>query len=585
MTAITYAAFATAVVPLFVVPGWFWLRRLGVSPLVAIYAGFGVTAAVAAAIVALGVLLPWSVRATAAGGAALMAVTAAWCARTAPRPLLPPRADLAGMAVFVIAFIGLACYIAVPSHPSGVWDPASGSIGPERIETPRWPSQPVDNVLPYRTGQIALHKLGGEQLRDRFAVGWWMSDRTPLTGLAFAFAASTLGVHVPRDDPTLRPTSEVTMTLKDRYGFWAYNLVALLFNSAIVLGAYLLARVWKGPTVAAASALTVTLLPGVFLHDIYTWPKQAVAYFVLAAAAAAIDRRPLLAGAFATLGYLTHPAAAIWVPPLLLLTLAHAGGRQLAYRAAARFAAGAVALVLPWLYFTSQVIGGASRLVYWPFGYILQDRTDPLGELDAAWDALTSRGVLENLWSRLQGTTISLIPYQLVNGAGQAVSRLELGRLWVGAHGGAVWTMVGLALFVAVVFHTARTWQEQRRVMLLFVLPAIVLAILAAGFNDPGNAFARQSMFPLLGVLAVLAGEMLLRIRPAVAMVLIVVTAAELVSIAWVVLYRPFNISLGPQIAFTSAAVLAQLALVAALVALVVKREGRDGQLVSFSRT
>jgi len=166
------------------------------------------------------------------------------------------------MVVFCVAFVALSGYVAVVSHPCGVCDPAGGTIGPERIETPRWPSQPVDNVLPYRTGQVALHKLGGEQLRDRFAVGWWMTDRTPLTGLSFAFAAAILNVDVPEDDPTLRPAAAVTMTLEDGYGFWAYNLVALLFNCAIVLGAYLLGRIWKGPRVAAAAALVVALLPG-----------------------------------------------------------------------------------------------------------------------------------------------------------------------------------------------------------------------------------------------------------------------------------------------------------------------------------
>ena len=184
-------------------------------------------------------------------------------------------------------------------------------------------------------------------------------------------------------------------------------------------------------------------------------------------------------------------------------------------------------------------------------------------------------GPLENLWGRLQGTTISLIPDQPLNGGGQPISRRELERQWTDAHGYAIWPMVGLVLCVAVIVHAARTWPEQRRVVLLFVMPAIVLAILAAGFNDPGNAFARQSMLPLVGVLAVLAGDMLLRVKPATAIVLITLSVAELMSIAWVVLYRPFNIGLGSQIVFTSTAVAAQLALAAGLVALVLSSRRR----------
>ena len=114
---ITYLSFTVLVALLFVVPGWLWLRRAGVDPLISLYAGPGLGALAGGAIVALGVLLPWSVRATCIGGALVVVATAIACGMTAPRPLAPPRADLVGMAVFLVAFVSMASFSAVPSRP------------------------------------------------------------------------------------------------------------------------------------------------------------------------------------------------------------------------------------------------------------------------------------------------------------------------------------------------------------------------------------------------------------------------------------------------------------------------------------
>jgi hypothetical protein len=98
-----------------------------------------------------------------------------------------------------------------------------------------------------------------------------------------------------------------------------------------------------------------------FLQAIYTWPKQAVAYFLLLAAAFAIRRRPVLCGAFGTLGYLCHPGGLWWMPALALLLFAY---RDRALRFAgrlARFAATALVVVAPWQLFVSLEMHAISR--------------------------------------------------------------------------------------------------------------------------------------------------------------------------------------------------------------------------------
>ena len=127
---------------------------------------------------------------------------------------------------------------------------AGGGTGPGRLDSPRWPGSPKDNTFPYRTGQLALHEQGGDELRDRFATGWWISDRTPLTGLDFAWVAGAFDVAVRTDDPVAQPTAQVPMRTVDPWGFWAYQLVAMLMSIATVLGVFLLGRLWLGARVA-----------------------------------------------------------------------------------------------------------------------------------------------------------------------------------------------------------------------------------------------------------------------------------------------------------------------------------------------
>jgi hypothetical protein len=561
MHALQYLAFTVAAPVVFITPGWLWLRRAGVSPLLSLYGGLGATTLVAALVVGLGDLLPWSVSLTCTVALLPVAASAVWCWRTAPRPLLPARRELIGIAAFLAAFIGTAAYVAVPSRPFVV--SRFFNVSPGLVDSARWPAAPSDNTLPFRTGQVALHKLGGAQIRDKYSVGWWISDRTPLTGLAFAFAAGAAHVHVSSTDPT---TQRTVMTLIDGYGFWAYDIVAMLLNLGLILGAYALAREWLGDSrVAAVASLTTALMPGVFLEAIFTWPKQAVAYFLLMAAAFAIRRRPALCGAFGALGYLCHPAGLWWMVGLALLLFAY---RDQAVRATvqlARFAGAALLVVAPWQLFCSLDLHAISRWTYAPLGYLIRDPTHPGSELSKAWSTFTSDGVWHALWVRLQSAAISAFPRELSLDnvrVGGSYTR-DIGWHWLEGHGYSFWGLVGLVLFPALVIATVRRWAELRPVFTRFLFPGLITALIGTGFVPP---YLSQNAYVVSGVLAAPAAYALLEAGGKTRSVLLAAVLIELLSIAWVVLFRPFNISAGPEALFVILALGCQLALFATLV-------------------
>jgi hypothetical protein len=540
MTTLSVVAAMIVLPPLFVVPGWLWLRRCGVDPLTALYAGIGPTAAAAAGVVALGQLLPWSVRITCGGGLVLIVLASAWCAVRAPRPLLPARGELAGLAVFACAFVAAACFVSVPSRPGATWE--NFSIGPGRVDTARWAGQTIDNTLPYRTGQVAFYKQD-DQLRGRFSVRWWISDRTPLVGLDFAFTVGALGAHMRPENPEQRRDSSISMQIKDSYAFWLYNLVATLLASAIVLAVFLLARVWKGDArVALAAALVAALMPGLFLNTIFTWPKPATAYFVLVAAALALQRRPALAGGFAALGYLVHPVGLFFVPSLAILLLADSGLRARWRGTIVRFLGTAAVLVVPWQLFTTLKLHAISKLAFWPLGWVTEQRTHPGVALDQAWHAFVGRGFWSNVWTRVESTAGSVLPsHLLIPTIGPAPLRArDLSYPWSYAHGTSLWGMVGLVLFPAVVLHIARRWPQDRLMVAGFVAPFVFLIVLAAGFID---TWSNQSAFALVGLLAVPAGEMLVMMSRAGGRILWLAIAFELLTVAYGTQYRPFNAS------------------------------------------
>ena len=559
MVVLTYFAFASAALALFLGPGFLWLRRAGIDPVIALYCGPGLVALAGATTVALGVLLPWSVRISCIGGLVAIVLSAVACAVSMRGSVLPPRSELGGVVAFVLAFVVLAAMAAPPTDPYGDWH--DFTVGPHRVDTPRWPGLPADNTLPFRTGQVSLYKQGGNAIRGGYSPGWWLSDRTPLTGLDFAFFAGALGVHVSSQNLEAMSVRQVPMSFKDPFGFWSYQLVAMMLNIAIVLGVYLLARVWLGRREATVAALVAAVLPGLFLNALYTWPKEAIGYFVLIGVACALRRRAVLAGAFAALAYLVHPAGVVWVLPLALVLLrarASGVGRRVTLT---RFLAPAAALVAPWAYFTSSVMHATSRWTTAPLGYVMTDPTKFSQQLSVAWRLFRQHGVMYAIWVRAQSTAGSLYPLDL--GRAAAPNRhhefaSDIWAIFAAVHGFSLWGMLGLVLFPFAIVVLSRRWVDFRDLTLWLVIPAVVIAELANGEAYP---FANQSMFPLVGLLAIIVGVGLLEAARRTRITLLTVAAIELALLAYGALYRPYGIAVRTIVALTAVALLSQAAL------------------------
>jgi hypothetical protein len=318
--------------------------------------------------------------------------------------------------------------------------------------------------------------------------------------------------------------------------------------------------------VATVAALVAAVMPGLFLNGIYTWPKQAVAYFVLIAVACALRRKPLLAGVFAGLGYLTHPAGLFWIPAIAVLLLSDAQLRARVRSTLVRFLVPVAVLAAPWEFFTSQIMHATSRWTTAPLGYLMTDPTHFGAQLSIAWHDFETNGILFAIWTRVQSTAGSLFPLDLnatpqyLKGAGGFGPQIMVS--WSAAHGFSVWGMTGLALFPFAVVFAVRDWRRFRQLALRLVLPAVVVAELANGEAYP---FANQSMFPLVGIIAIVAGFGLLEAGRRWRLVMLACMGLELLTMVYGGLYRPFDVSVGTAVVLTAIAVAGQLTLFVAL--------------------
>jgi hypothetical protein len=90
----------------------------------------------------------------------------------------------------------------------------------------------------------------------------------------------------------------------------------------------------------------------------------------------------------------------------------------------------------------------------------------------------------------------------------------------------------------------------------------VVVAILTGGFPD---TWSSQSAYPLIGILAIAAGEMLLAVSQRTRRLLWTAIAFELLTVAYVCEYSPFNAPVATVVLFGILGIGAHLALIAAL--------------------
>jgi hypothetical protein len=533
------------------VPGTVVLRRAGASATVALYLGPLLMIAMAAAVAAAAVVLPFSPYGVAPVALVGVAALSVWAWATAPRPVFAPRADWGGVLVWALLFVACTLYLAVPSQPA--FEPTASTIAPGRVETPRLAGRPSDSHLPYRTGQLAVHKLGGEALRDGFHPGWWLSDRAPLNGLVFAFAVTASQYPLPAVDPIVLSDEDNQMGFMDDQGYWLYYLVSAAIGTAGVLGVYLLGTQVFGRRAGRVGAGLFALMPGVFLYALYPRPSLVLVYPALVALALALARRPVAAGLAAGLCALAHPSGAVWVLAAGLAVWWVSDMPR--WRPVAALGAAAAVLVAPWQLFTTFVIGGSSRLLTWPLGQKLADPHQPLDGLREAWGVWVAAGIDRAVWTRVVSLTRSVIPGGLFSMPD------DIGERWSLIHQGALFGLVGFVLFPAVIVAVVRLSPELRRLIISVVVLVVAVTMVAEGIAEP---FIIQGLLPLLGLGAVVLAPELYRWRPVVATGVILVAAVELASVVWSpAVFAPVGLGGPTLVVLAGGSAVAQVALVA----------------------
>ncbi len=224
----------------------------------------------------------------------------------------------------VLAWLAVALFNILTLVIRGLWTGHDVAVA-------LWPG--VDNVIPERTAQWFLG--------DTFIPGVYPFDRGPLQPLLLLLGGEW----------ATQPTQAL--------------IIGVIVNSSWVLGLWPLLRVLRVASerrIAFVVAMVAMTGP-VWMNTVFTWPKMLAAAFSLAAAAAVLARRPMLAGALCGLALLSHGTALFAVIGLVPFMIHRYQWRSL-------WTIGIAALVFsPW-FLASLVIAapGQPQMIQWHFG-------------------------------------------------------------------------------------------------------------------------------------------------------------------------------------------------------------------------
>jgi hypothetical protein len=187
----------------------------------------------------------------------------------------------------------------------------SGTIS-RTLEVGDRPDSRISFILP----QLVAHHEGPfGPLGTAMFFPYNFSSRGPIAGLASTPVVLLGGGHPPA------AFAEEAWAPFDHQGFEAYRLAMMTFACTAFLALWDLTRRLAGLAAARFAVLLAATTP-FLVHEVwFTWPKLLAAAMILTAALCVVDRRFFLAGLFAGLGYLCHPAALLSLPMLGLLAL------------------------------------------------------------------------------------------------------------------------------------------------------------------------------------------------------------------------------------------------------------------------
>jgi hypothetical protein len=137
----------------------------------------------------------------------------------------------------------------------------------------------------------------------------------------------------------------------DPQGFMAYRLAMMTLACTCFLSLWTLVQRLAGKQAAHFAVLLAVTTP-FLVHEIwFTWPKLLAASFVLLGGVSLLEGRRLVPGLLLGIGYLVHPLAVLWAPPLLALALWPIAGsrlRQAGIASAALVVSGVALCAIVW---------------------------------------------------------------------------------------------------------------------------------------------------------------------------------------------------------------------------------------------
>ncbi len=382
----------------------------------------------------------------------------------------PTRCALGVAALLVVAATAKSTYSAGPEGET-----YRGTISRNLAVGDR-----IDSRFPYYLVQIAAQHLApGDPAAERYYHPWTFFSRGPLSGLTALPLVWATGGQPPVDLP------DQAWAPFDREGFAAYRITLIVLAGGIILACFLMLAPLIGEPWALVASGLVALAPFGVHEVMFTWPKWIATAWIVTSFGLAHARRPWPAGVALGIGFLCHPLVLLWIP-WLALWAAGRGGRNPGHLLAtlARFAAGAGALVLPWMmlgrwmpHLPDAVFAGQGGFLrYW------QLADSNLGS-GAQW--------LHARWMNFANTFLPLhLPlsdysfnhFRLNSAYEPSGTLVKFAFVW--------WNTLpfalGLGLWALSLAGLTRGWRTHRAAILLFVLGPAALLILYWGMDPLG---------------------------------------------------------------------------------------------------
>ncbi len=321
----------------------------------------------------------------------------------------------------------------------------------------------ADNYIPYRIAQFVVNHLDPQN--TNFLSSWTIADRTPLMGLTAAFFMQVFHMEVPSNFLWALPST----AQGNSYHF--FQIIGSLLNSLIILGSYILIKDLFNRKIAVITTILLVINSFVFLHVIFTWPKNLTAYFVLISYYLLRHNKGVFSGFTMALAFLSHPFGAMYVVGGFIYSLYKKIGRK--------FILSASIVVLPWFLWSALTAGTGviSRFVYFP---ISTSGIPPSNQPNYVLEQFLETPLAVSIWNRITTAYAMLAPFPLtrpVTSEAEIITKV-LGSSTNFTLAGAL----GLSIFVFCYYGFIRNFILYKRELTCFIVVPFLMGLIVTGW-------------------------------------------------------------------------------------------------------